>query len=457
MRITKSKLLLLLGLLAAASFVYLRPLSVYIGARKLYLKAIGIDGEFVRAGGHRIHYLAGGEGPPLVLVHGVAMSAEDWAPVLRRLTRTHRVYAPDLLGYGDSDKPQGADYCVATQAAVVRDFMDAMGLREADVMAVSMGGWVALKFASEHPQRVRRLVLVSSAGLAHETILTESSFSTNTIPELRASLALQSDRAGLLPTFVLRDLLRRSKRKAPITRAHMRSMLAGRDLVDGRLSRVRMPVLLLAGTADKIVPFDVARRLQKEMPQARLVPLPGCGHLALFECDAMGEIERWLRSPQRRRNANRNERRLDVPGVEQAAVADLLVVGAAEELREEAAGAMEGVFENLVDGDAAEPDLAVAARSDGLVGIGVRAAQAGVTAEVPARDEPRADLQRPIELDLADEDLPGEHDEAEVLRRNVVVSRLILGCCGRERENQQRCRDEYPHTHSHAPWRRLCG
>jgi pimeloyl-ACP methyl ester carboxylesterase len=263
---------------------YFRPLTVYTAARAVYLYAIGVRGAYVQAGPHRIHYLAAGEGPPLVLVHGVAMRAADWAPVLRELSREHRVYAPDLLGYGDSDKPRDADYSVRMQTEVVRGFLDAMKLSQPDVMGVSMGGWVALRLASEHPERVRRLVLVSSAGLGFKTTLTERSFSARTVPELRASLAMQTDRAGTIPVFVLRDFLRESKKKAWIVRASMRSMLTRPELLDGKLQRVRMPVLIVAGTADRIVPFEVATRLGKEMPQAKLGPLEGCGHLAFIEC-----------------------------------------------------------------------------------------------------------------------------------------------------------------------------
>lgn len=278
--------LLLLAMLAIATYTYLRPLSLYFGARKLYLAAIGVRGHDVRVGPHTIHYLVKGDGPPLVLVHGVAMRAEDWAPLYRTLARTHRVYALDLLGYGRSDKPKDADYSVGMQSEVVRGFMDALQLRQADVIGASMGGWVALKLAAEYPQRVRRLVLISSGGFKFETTLHERSFSARNLDELRASLALQTDRAGLLPDFVLRDFLRLSKQKAWVVRAAMRSMLQGRELLDGNVQRVTMPVLLVWGTADRIVPFRVAAAMQKEMPQAQLVALRGCGHLAMIECRA---------------------------------------------------------------------------------------------------------------------------------------------------------------------------
>ena len=269
-------------MLAAA--IYFRPLTVFSAARSVYLFAIGVRGHDVQVGPHRIHYLVAGDGPPLLLVHGVAMRAADLAPLFRTLSEHHRVYAPDLLGYGDSDKPRDADYSVTMQTEVVRGFLDAMKLEQPDVMGISMGGWIAMKLAAEHPERVRRLVLVSSAGFTFKTSLNELSFSARTVPELRASLALQTDRAGMIPMFVLRDILRESKKKAWITRAAMRSMLKGGELLDRKVQRVTMPVLLVWGTADRIVPFAVAARMQREMPHARIVSLAGCGHLAVIEC-----------------------------------------------------------------------------------------------------------------------------------------------------------------------------
>ena len=283
--------------LATLAFIYLRPLSVLYIARNFYLYAIGMRGAFVDVKGHRIHYYSGGEGPPLVIVHGIATRAADGALIYRDLMRTRRVYALDLLGYGDSDKPSDSDYSVVTQAEIVRGFMDAVNVREADVMGVSMGGWIALKVVSEHPERVRRLVLVSSAGLAFPTTLTETTFSPETLDELRVSFALQTDNAAKIPTFVQRDFLRRSSSKAFIVRRSMASMLTLRDALDGKLQRVTMPVLLVWGTNDRIVPFSLAARMQKEMPQAQIVALQGCGHLAIVECRdrALPAIAKFLR------------------------------------------------------------------------------------------------------------------------------------------------------------------
>jgi pimeloyl-ACP methyl ester carboxylesterase len=261
---------------------YLRPLTVFFAARDLYVRAIGMHGDFVQVGGHRIHYYVGGDGPPLVVVHGVASRAADGALIYRALMPRHRIYALDLLGYGDSDQPRDADYSVPMQAGVVRGFMDAMQLRSADLLGISMGGWVALKVAADQPERVRRLVLVSSAGVAFRTSLHERSFSADSLDELRASIALQTDRK--VPEFILRDLLRQARKKAWVVRRSMAAMLTRHDTLDGKLQRVRMPVLLVWGTNDRIVPISVAAAMQRELPQARLVRLEGCGHLAIVEC-----------------------------------------------------------------------------------------------------------------------------------------------------------------------------
>lgn len=271
--------------LAIAAFVYFRPMTIVGAGTDAYLYGIGMRGRFVQVNGQRIHYYEGGSGPTLLVVHGVASRAADAALLYRALMRTHRVLAPDLLGYGESDKPENASYTVRMQTDVVRGFMDAMQVRDADVMGISMGGWVTLKLAAEHPERVRKLVLVSSAGVQFETTLHERSFSARNLAELRESLRLQTDNADRIPTFVLKDILRRSQKRQWITRRSMRSMLTTRDdLLDGRLQTVKMPVLLVWGTRDRIVPYSVASLMKREMPHARLVTLEGCGHLAIVEC-----------------------------------------------------------------------------------------------------------------------------------------------------------------------------
>jgi pimeloyl-ACP methyl ester carboxylesterase len=288
---------LVLILTAAAALIYFRPLAVFGAVRNAMIFSHGFRGRETRVAGWRIHYFTGGEGPPVVLIHGLASRGADWAPLLPTLAAHHRVYALDLLGYGSSSRPLEGDYSIAGETNVVRGFLDALHIDRADVAGVSMGGWIALKLAAEHPERVRRLVLIDSAGFSFLTRLTADSFTPHNADELQKLIDLQTNRAPRLPAFVARDFLRVNHEHAWILQAQLASMLSRRDLMDGHVSRVTMPTLLLWGTRDLIVPYPVGVRMQHELPNAQLIPLPGCGHLAIFDCRqiAWPAIERFLR------------------------------------------------------------------------------------------------------------------------------------------------------------------
>src|SRR4051794_30177736 len=117
--------------------------------------------------GHRVRYRIGGEGPAIVLIHGIAGSSSTWDAVLPQLARDHTVLAPDLLGHGESAKPRG-DYSLGAYASGIRDLMVALGVDRATFVGHSLGGGVAMQLAYQFPERLDRLVLVSSGGLGKE-------------------------------------------------------------------------------------------------------------------------------------------------------------------------------------------------------------------------------------------------------------------------------------------------
>jgi len=282
----KRRATIAVAIIGVVLFVYFRPLTLAHAAAHILLWRAGVHAHTVEVNGHRIRYFEGGQGPPLLLIHGLGSSSEDWALILRGLTKAHRVYAPDLLGWGGSDKPRDGDYSIAAETELVRGFMDAVHLPRADVAGLSMGGWVALRLAALHPEHVQRLVLIDSVGLDFPTALDESSFAPRTMGEARHLLWLQSDEFAKLPDFVVSDFLRRAIREGWILRASMRSMLTRRDVMDGKLGRVTMPVLIVWGTADRLAPPSLAARLHAALPRSRVVMIPGCGHLAVIECRA---------------------------------------------------------------------------------------------------------------------------------------------------------------------------
>ena len=99
-----------------------------------------------------------------------------------------------------------------------------------------------------------------------------------------------------VPDFVVRDLIRHNREHAWILQRAMQSMMTGRDLMKGRVRSVTMPVLLMWGSRDRITPLSAGEEMRRELPHARLVTYPDCGHLALVECRdrTLPEIERFL-------------------------------------------------------------------------------------------------------------------------------------------------------------------
>src|SRR5262249_10550319 len=158
-----------------------------------------------------VHYFEAGSGPPLVLVHGLASSAaRDWGRLLGPLARRYHVLAPDLPGFGDSDRPKDADYSIPMQAEAVRAFMKAAGVGRARVAGISMGGWIVCRLAGRYPEMVERLVVIAAPGMRpeRETIPVDVLFPHDE-DGVRRLVATVRHNAPVPPSFVARDIAAR--------------------------------------------------------------------------------------------------------------------------------------------------------------------------------------------------------------------------------------------------------
>jgi len=275
--------LLVAGLVLSILF-YKRPLWFVDEAIHARLGLAGFHSEYVMVGPYRVHYFVGGHGKPLLLIHGLGARSEDWTPQMPSYAKNgFRVYAIDLLGSGRTDRPDIA-YTMQQQADLVHGFLDAVHVQQADVIGWSMGGWVALEFALDHPRSIRRLVLMDSAGLWFHSSLTQDVFEPRTVPQLKRLEALLIPQPQYLPGFFQRDLLRAMERNFPVVRRTLESMLSEKDQLDGRLNQLGMPVLLVWGTQDLLIPPSVGLRMHHLIPQSVLQFYSGCGHLGPATC-----------------------------------------------------------------------------------------------------------------------------------------------------------------------------
>ena len=122
------------------------------------------DYRYTTIHGHSIGYRCAGDGPVLLLLHGIAGSSETWIPAMELLQVDYTVVAPDFLGHGRSAKP-GGDYSLGNFANLMRDLLVVLGVERVTVIGQSFGGGVAMQFAYQFPDRCERLVLVNAGGL----------------------------------------------------------------------------------------------------------------------------------------------------------------------------------------------------------------------------------------------------------------------------------------------------
>ncbi len=248
-------------------------------------KACGADertaatnGGFVTVYGARIHYLERGSGPTVVLVHGLADDANTWRGSMEVLCKKYRAIAPDLIGHGESDKPL-LNYRAETFADFLIGFLDVLHIERATFVGQSLGGWSITLIALQQPQRVERFVLVDSAGFADQKLpacLNPATLeqSREVVQYVFATAKFTNDVA--LPAEIL---------KARVTHGDgytiarfLESAKRNEDTLDGRLSSLHVPTLVVWGEQDRLIPLAIGKRFAQEIAGARLQIIPNCGH-----------------------------------------------------------------------------------------------------------------------------------------------------------------------------------
>jgi pimeloyl-ACP methyl ester carboxylesterase len=264
-----------------------RPVEMFNGFSEMGLLLGGAHSRYTVVGGYRIHYYVMGPetGPVVVLVHGLGGRSEDWRNLAPFLTAAgYRVYLPDLPGYGRSQRPADFSYSIPDEATLVVHFFDTLGLKQVDLGGWSMGGWVVQRIAAAHPERIRKLVLFDSAGIAAKPDWNTGLFTPVSAIELSELDQLLMPHPPSVPSFIVQDILRISRQNAWIIHRALASMLTGRDATDQLLPSLKMPVLIVWGELDHITPLSQGETIHKLIGQSQLEVVAGCGHLAPMQC-----------------------------------------------------------------------------------------------------------------------------------------------------------------------------
>lgn len=266
---------------------------------------------FVELGSLRVHHMRGGRGAAVVFVHGLGSSGYmEWRHTLEPTATRHRVFAPDMPGYGRTDKPR-ARYTIPYFARFVQRYMEDRNLRSASVVGASLGGRVALELALEFPSLVRKLVLVNTLGLGRPKMrLAQMAYGLVSIPRVgEAMMRLTRDalhwaspemvrrvagrysgagkgiELALDDAYIadLRDLYAKEQfRDAYLTTVrglvNPRALLGGHHDVTERLNELKIPVQLIWGANDPLFPLEHAARAHSLIANSRLAVIEGAGH-----------------------------------------------------------------------------------------------------------------------------------------------------------------------------------
>lgn len=254
---------------------------------------------FIDIDGNRVHYLtAGSSGPVVVLLHGGGIDSArlSWELLIPELAATHRVFAPDLPGFGESDKPD-APYSVDYYVRFLAEFLRALQIEKASLAGISMGGSVALGFTLEHPSCVEKLALIDSYGLQSGAPFHKLSYLFVRLPGInalswamlksrsavRASLKALLQRPGSLTESLVDQAMEEVQRPnaGKAWQAFQKSEMlwtGTRTTYMKRLKEITVPVLIVHGTKDTLVPQEASQEAHVRIPGSRLHWVDGAGH-----------------------------------------------------------------------------------------------------------------------------------------------------------------------------------
>ena len=259
------------------------------------------DDCYVEVGGKQIRYWMAGEGPAVVLVHGLSNSVEFWQYNMAPLAAHHRVYALDLLGFGKSDKEIG-QFSLSYAAAFMVDFLDAVGVEQTSLVGNSLGGVICAQTAAQYPERVGRLILVDPAGFGRELSPFLRVWSIPGVgngvfwiyqrlfPRLKGRVFYNSGSidegwlAGAAEVLrspgVRENAIKVARTGVSLRKGQRDELFRG---LHGLLGATSVPTLIIWGSRDFVVPLAHAYAAQKLIPNSEVRIMERCGHLPQVE------------------------------------------------------------------------------------------------------------------------------------------------------------------------------
>lgn len=264
--------------------------------------------KVAQLGDHFVSYVDQGSGEPVILIHGIPTWGYLWHGIIPGLAESHRVLAPDLLGFGYSDKGDNFDRSIGRQAEMIDAWLEALGIERTDVVAHDIGGGVALRLATLFPRRVRRLGVMNAVcydswpvemmlQLGHPSVHRKASAKTTTAGMklgLKQGFACSPDEAileGLLAPYSTEVGKLSLIRNAAALNTNLTTEITR------LLPQISAETLILWGEDDKFQPVEYGERLAWDIPGAQLVRIGDARHFVMLDQpdEVLKQITRFLR------------------------------------------------------------------------------------------------------------------------------------------------------------------
>jgi pimeloyl-ACP methyl ester carboxylesterase len=266
---------------AAGWWIRYRPFAVFAFQTRRVLGAAGLARSAVASPVGEQVVFRGGSGPTLVLLHGAGDQAGTWSGVVPGLVKIHTLVVPDLAGHGGSAPAEGPISVPMLLDGVEAVIGEVAREQPVTVAGNSLGAWLAMLVAHRHPEWVERVVAINGGAIkGHRAV--------NLLPadraEARELMSLLRDPGSpKVPDWVLDDAVRLA-RVGPLARFAATRDTMEEHTLDGRLGELRVPVEIVWGASDRLMPLDYAERMRSELPDARLMTVERCGHAPQVEC-----------------------------------------------------------------------------------------------------------------------------------------------------------------------------
>jgi pimeloyl-ACP methyl ester carboxylesterase len=292
------KLLLLafsLLLVGVTTLYWTQPRLLFDAAKTLLRRRAALSRRTIQVGDIEWPYLDGGKamGDPVVLVHGFGGDKDNWTLYAPYLTPHHRVICPDLPGFGENDRSVDRDYRVQAQARRLCEFLDELGIDRCHLAGNSMGGFIALQFALDFPERLVSLALLDNAGVAGANTSElqraierrENPLELKTMADVERLLAFVYRRPPFMPRQFKRVLLDEALANERVLEKVFWTLasegIAG--VLNARLGDVRVPTLIVWGRHDQLIDVSVVDELRRGIANSVAVIIEHVGHVPMLE------------------------------------------------------------------------------------------------------------------------------------------------------------------------------